>query len=130
MISTEPLSSRQEPEIRMPSTKESSEGRLRNIVEQCLQQAIGPRAALPADDEDWVGTGALDSMAHVDVLLCIEKAIGLTDFFDRIQGRPPSTTKSVLEALRRISPRIEEPLRAKEREAPTPLAAIGLVGWG
>lgn len=115
----------------MPSTKESSEGRLRNIVEQCLQQAIGPDTALPADDEDWVGGGALDSMAHVDVLLCVEKAMGLTDFFDRIQGQPPSTTKSVLEALRRVSPRIQEPLQAQGREPTSSLAPLaGVVGWG
>jgi len=115
----------------MPDTNEFGEGRLRGIVEQCLRLALGTEAPLPADDEDWVGGGALDSMAHVDVLLCIGKAIGLPDFPGRIEGRPPSSTKSVLHALRKVSPRILEPLQAQGREpAGSPAALAGVVGWG
>lgn len=83
----------------METNRELSESRLQRIVKDCLQRALGPDQALPADDVDWIASGLLDSMGYVDVLLCIEKAAGLTDFFSRVESAPPTTTSKVLAAL-------------------------------
>jgi 3-oxoacyl-[acyl-carrier-protein] synthase III len=108
-----------------------TESRLRDIVEKSLRAAIGPDAPLPADDEGWVRVGALDSMALVDVLLSIGRAAGLPDFLDRVVGGLPSSTKSVLEALRSVSAQVQEPLEVEGQEPVGALASLaGVTGWG
>ncbi len=86
----------------MDGASELTEGRLQEIVEHCLRLALPEGAPLPANDEDWIAGGALDSMGHVDVLLCIEKAVGLKDFFDRLEGRPPTTIRAVIDGVRKV----------------------------
>ncbi len=93
----------------MPGSMDFAEDRFREIVERCLRLVLSAGASLPAEDEDWVASGALDSMSHVDALLCIEKASSLPDLFARLEGDPPRTTQSVLAAL--------QPLLSRRRSA-------------
>ena len=86
----------------MAGSMDFTEDRFREIVERCLRLVLSAGASLPAEDEDWVASGALDSMSHVDALLCIEKASSLPDLFARLEGDPPRTTQSVLAALRKL----------------------------
>ena len=86
----------------MAGSTDFTEDRFREIVESCLRLVLSAGASLPAEDEDWVASGALDSMSHVDALLCIEKAANLPDLFARLEGDPPRTTQSVLAALRKL----------------------------
>jgi len=70
-------------------------------------------------------------MGHVDVLLCIEKAAGLADFFNRIESAPPRTIRSTLSALRGAVAAQEQnnPLQnAGPRESDSVIVEIA--GWG
>jgi 3-oxoacyl-[acyl-carrier-protein] synthase-3 len=115
----------------MEANRELSESRLRNVVKDCLQRTLRPDQVFPADDVDWITSGLLDSMGHVDVLLCIEKAAGLTDFFSRVESAPPTTTEKVFAALQ-DAVKQETPshqLQAK-RSQDSLAAAAEIVGWG
>lgn len=105
---------------------------LRQLVEECLRRALPTAASLPGEGEDWVATGLLDSMAHVDVLLCIEKATGLRDFFNSIEGQPPTSMRAVIHALRgAVSERQQDeqgPAAASSRKSTLREATIA--GWG
>src|SRR5712692_5650617 len=115
----------------MDGASELTEGRLQEIVEHCLRLALPEGAPLPANDEDWIAGGALDSMGHVDVLLCIEKAVGLKDFFDRLEGRPPTTIRAVIDGVRKVFAtrrEVAQELAAGTREGAAGAAQIP--GWG
>src|SRR5437899_12320976 len=86
----------------MAGSTDFTEDRFREIVERCLRLVLSAGASLPAEDEGWVASGALDSMSHVDARLCIEKAARLPDLFARLEGEPRRTTQSVLAALRKL----------------------------
>src|SRR5574337_695521 len=91
----------------MQGSRELSEDRLRAIVEQCLRRALPEDTPLPQEHQDWVDSGALDSMGLVDVFLCIEKATGLTDVFGRVESKPPSNTQGVMAILREAASKRE-----------------------
>ena len=75
--------------------------RLREIIEKCLQRVLPAGKGLPVEDEDWIESDTLDSMAHVDVLLCIERALGLPDLFAQVGEAPPTTTRGTIEAVQK-----------------------------
>src|SRR5207302_1330939 len=72
----------------MAGSMDFTEDRFREIVERCLRLVLSAGASLPAEDEDWVASGALDSMGHVDALFglgsrritaaAVEEAFGLS----------------------------------------------------
>ncbi len=115
----------------MKGNRDRSESGLRQIVKDCLQRTLRPDQVFPADDVDWIASGLLDSMGHVDVLLCIEKAAGLTDFFSRVESAPPTTTEMVLAALRDA---MKQEVPSHQLQAKTSqgrlTAAAEIVGWG
>src|SRR2546426_3146739 len=115
----------------MPGSMDFAEDRFREIVERCLRLVLSAGASLPAEDEDWDASGALDSMSHVDALLCIEKASSLPDLFARLEGDPPRTTQSVLAALRKLVSEHElaAPAQALTSQ-PGLVAPVGIAGWG
>src|SRR6266849_1003579 len=86
----------------MNSIKNSGEEvvRLRRIVEACLRSVVPEDAEVPGDDADWIESGLLDSMGHVDVLVATEKAAGVADLAAPAGGKPPTPTLSAIEALR------------------------------
>jgi 3-oxoacyl-[acyl-carrier-protein] synthase-3 len=107
------------------------ERKLRELVRHCLEGALRAGDSLPADDDDWIETGLLDSMSLVDVLLCVEKSVGLTGLIDEMEGRPPRCTAGLVAALQAA---LSEHASAKapkrsfaNRETGV---AVGLVGWG
>jgi hypothetical protein len=71
----------------------------RAVVEQCLRTMLSSEASLPPGDADWIATGLLDSMAHSEVLICIEKSAGIPELFEGLPGGPPRTTNSVAKVL-------------------------------
>jgi 3-oxoacyl-[acyl-carrier-protein] synthase-3 len=115
----------------MNDSQSSGEDRLRQIVENCLRRVLEPDSALPADDVDWIEASLLDSMGHVDVLLCIEKAAGLTDFFNRIESAPPRTIRLTLTALRGAEAAQEQinPLQ-DTRPQESGSVIVEIAGWG
>ena len=71
----------------------------RALVEKCLRAMLSPEAALPPADADWIGTGLLDSMAHSEVLICIEKSAGIPELFEGLPGGPPRSTNAAAKVL-------------------------------
>jgi len=89
---------------------------------------------LPDEDRDWIEGGALDSMAHVEVLLGIESAFGLPGLFGRCGGAPPVTTRAavdiVLQALAAGAKGDAERGTSVELNNHVSLRAGGFSGWG
>jgi 3-oxoacyl-[acyl-carrier-protein] synthase-3 len=91
---------------------------------------LPPEAPLPADNEDWIESGLLDSMAHVDVLLAIETALNFPKLFGQFGGAP-TTLQGTLEAVcKAFSARsAQQPESGPLLSIRTPSTA-GFVGWG
>jgi 3-oxoacyl-[acyl-carrier-protein] synthase-3 len=75
---------------------------LRAMVERCLRSVLPPEAAVPEDDLDWVESGLLDSMAHVEALMCLERAANMPDLFARAGVDPPTTIRAAMAALQKV----------------------------
>ena len=116
------------------NSSEPEFGRIRKIVEQCVHAALPSGEVLPVEDGDWIESGALDSMAHVEVLLGIESAVGLPGLFGRCAGAPPVTTRAaveiVLQALAAGNKDHAERGTNIELNKDLPLKAGGFAGWG
>jgi len=105
---------------------------IRGTVEKCLRAALPPETLLPAEDDDWIESGLLDSMAHVDLLLAIETALNVPKLFGRI-GVPSPTT--LLAAVETISNSLAASPQTNIQESRTllpagALSSAGLLGWG
>jgi len=89
---------------------------------------------LPDEDRDWIEGGALDSMAHVEVLLGIESAFGLPGLFGRCGDAPPVTIRAavdiVLQALAAGAKGDAERGTSVELNNHVSLGAGGFSGWG
>lgn len=75
--------------------------RIQRVVEACLQAANPSGLPIPGEEEDWIDSGFLDSIAHVDVLVSIETALGAPDLLSRSGGPPPTTTRSAVALIER-----------------------------
>jgi len=105
--------------------------RARTLVENCLQRALPVGAIFPSDDEDWIKSGLLDSMAHVEVLSCIERAANSTDLFAGDCGAPATTIRSAVEAVHKVLPRpAEGKLEYAVERASHGKGFAAIVGWG
>jgi len=114
-----------------PSLEENAQARA--MVEGCLRAVLPPDAAMPEDDQDWVESGLLDSMAHVEVLMGLERAANLPDLFARAGVDPPTTIRAAMAALQSVFPQSvtgqagTAPASRQERAAGSEMA---VVGWG
>lgn len=112
----------------MTRTKGPASGRLREIVEQCVGRELRAGSPLPAPEEELVESGAVDSMAWVSVVRCIETAAESSDFGELMLDRP-RTINAMVSAL-------EESSAVKRRPAPGTLArtlrgtTAAIAGWG
>ncbi len=103
--------------------------RAEEIVEQCIRREMSAGAPPPAPEEDLVESGAVDSMAWVSVVRCIEAASGDADFGERMldQARSIQAMVAVLEGSRAKT-------AAGPVSAPVVYTAGGLTaavsGWG
>ena len=108
--------------------------RIREMVEKCLRLVLPLGSSLPTHDEDWIESGLLDSMAHVEVLLCLENAANCPNAFNRIGSAPITTIRSAIEAIRSVaSSAAEGQSQRTERDTirihRTDRQA-GILGWG
>ena len=110
----------------MTDSEESPKNRLRAVVEQCLRREMAPDAIFPSPEEDCVEGGALDSMAWVSFVRCVEDATGVRDFGERMTDQPRSlrTMLAVLESSQGREERAATPV-----SAPRPATATGIAGW-
>jgi 3-oxoacyl-[acyl-carrier-protein] synthase-3 len=87
----------------MSTPKQIDALRLRQIIESCLRRELGPKKSLPRLDEDLIESGALDSMAWVGVIRCVEAAAKVPDLGARLADSPASI-QSLLAALQSPAP--------------------------
>jgi 3-oxoacyl-[acyl-carrier-protein] synthase-3 len=114
-----------------PGPAPLTDDELRTLVQKCLSEVLRAGDVLPPDQEDWIESGLLDSMALVDVLLSVEKAAGLPGFLDRQEGRPPRCTVDAVAALRAALAEsslesVALPLASTSDSGPL----VNLSGWG
>jgi 3-oxoacyl-[acyl-carrier-protein] synthase-3 len=76
----------------------------RQIVLTGLRTVLPPGTALPADNEDWIESGLLDSMAHVEVLMQIERSAGVPDLFAQLGDDAPTTIQAAVAVVSRAKP--------------------------
>src|SRR5712691_11784428 len=104
--------------------------RLRQIIESCLRRELAPKAALPRLDEDLIDSGALDSMAWVGVIRCVETAADVPNLGARL-AEAPASIASLLAALE--SPTAPRPKRSPKMAALQRARGDGqalILGWG
>lgn len=105
----------------------------REIVEKCLKAVLPAGKGLPNEDEDWLESETVDSMGHVEVLLCIESAMGLPNLFAQAGNAPPSTTRSAIELVQKALSAGAKSATEKDRkrlsEERSTGEPIGVVGW-
>ena len=121
----------------MTESHRPAEGRYREIVEQSVRRALRANRPLPADDEDLVETGALDSMGWVSVLESIEEAAGVKELLDPAEEGAACSIAALIAALERnlVSGQDEMALTdAVAAPHPTAQAAssapVEIAGWG
>jgi len=101
------------------------------VVERCLRTQLPPAGALPAENTDWIASGLLDSMAHSEVLISIEKASGLPGVFDGLPGGPPRSTKAAADCLEAVHAKREQAKARAGDAAPAGAASqVAVAGWG
>src|SRR5208282_1550879 len=92
---------------------------------------LPPGRRLPAENTDWIASGLLDSMAHSEVLVAIEKVSGLPDVFDGLAGGPPRSTKAAADCLEAASSKRERTEAGAGNDSQARAAShVGLAGWG
>ncbi|MGH9532529.1 MAG: 3-oxoacyl-[acyl-carrier-protein] synthase III C-terminal domain-containing protein [Terriglobales bacterium] len=102
------------------------------MVERCLRSVLPPATDLPGEDEDWIESGLLDSMAHVEVLMQIERAAGSPDLFARAGVDPPTTTLTAMAAIQKALAQSVEPASAAtpRQEKDRAASPMAIAGWG
>jgi 3-oxoacyl-[acyl-carrier-protein] synthase-3 len=101
----------------------------REIVERCVRSELASGAQLPADNEDLIECGAVDSMAWVSVVRGIEAATGVDDFGDRMFDQPRSI-HVMLKLLEATTPKEHKSSHVRPQRGSQVAAATAIVGWG
>ena len=113
----------------MTRSQDTATKRLAEIVDQCVKRELAPGASLPAPEEDLVESGAVDSMAWVSVVRCIEAATGDADFGERMLDAPRSM--SAMLAAMNAAPKAVADSRPGVRGASGKRGgAAAICGWG
>ena len=104
------------------------DAKAREIARSCVASKLPP---LPKDDVDLVGTGALDSMGWVDVLVSIEATAGIRDFGNPWPENRPKTMATLAAMIReaQVSSPEELPLMGPKEPAHGEWEIV-IEGWG
>jgi len=103
----------------------------RAVVEQGLRTMLPPEGRVPAENTDWIASGLLDSMAHSEVLVAIEKLCGVPDVFDGLPSGPPRSTKAAADCLAAaFSEREGAKLPAADAAEEATSSVVSVAGWG
>lgn len=111
---------------------DENRARIRGTVEKCLRAVLPPGILLPGDNDDWIESGLLDSMAHIDLLLAVESALNVPKLFGQLGGAPPTTLRAAVETIcsaLSASAATEIP-ESRPRTSSEPASTAGFVGWG
>jgi len=107
---------------------------IREVVENSLRQVLPSSTQLPREDEDWIESGLVDSMAHVEFLLSVERALNWPNLFGKAGAAPPQSVRATIDAVQRaLVQRIGNQTDAlKSRSSSSEASAVdaGIAGWG
>jgi 3-oxoacyl-[acyl-carrier-protein] synthase-3 len=110
-----------------------SAARLREIVEQCIRRELPAGVSLPAESEDLVENGTLDSMAWVAAVRCLEKAAGVPNLADILIEDEPRSMQSLVAALLRAGSAAVAGAKhsgVESARAANGMGLAGIVSWG
>jgi 3-oxoacyl-[acyl-carrier-protein] synthase III len=108
---------------------------IREVVEGSLRLVLAPGSDLPADNEDWIESGLVDSMAHVEFLLSVERAFGVANLFNKSGCRAPQTMGAAVDAVQNFFARQVSIAATESPEKHSAPASVSggrarIVGWG
>lgn len=107
---------------------------IRAAIEKSLRQVMPPSARLPADEDDWIESGILDSMAHVEFMLCVEQALNVPRLFGRSGAAAPQTILAAMEAIQSaLTRQLSSDADLLKLDSPARTQSVGraaFVGWG
>jgi 3-oxoacyl-[acyl-carrier-protein] synthase-3 len=111
---------------------DENRARIRGTVEKCLRAVLPPGILLPGDNDDWIESGLLDSMAHIDLLLAVEGALDVPKLFGQLGGAPPTTLRAAVETICSAlsASAATEIAESRPRTSSGPASTAGFVGWG
>jgi 3-oxoacyl-[acyl-carrier-protein] synthase-3 len=108
--------------------------KIREIVESSLRIVLSPSTPFPPDDEDWIESGLIDSMAHVEFLLCVERALNLPNLFGKAGPAAPQSIRASMEAVQRVlgqrTGNQTNSLESRPSSSEVTSDHAGIVGWG
>lgn len=109
-------------------------GHFSKIVGDCIRKELEPGATMPAHDEDLVESGAVDSMAWISVVRCVERGAGVAGLGEHLMEGPRSAA-SLLQAIQAASSQASRegvsPLGTPEMSRLGQSKAIATItGWG
>src|ERR1700694_1339695 len=114
-----------------PTRKRDSEMRYREIVVESVRGALRAGQRFPADDEDLLKSGALDSMGWVAVLENIEEAAGVRDLPDpaeHAERGDPCSIAALVAALERSSEAEQKDGLREEESLVSPATSSPAIG--
>ena len=101
-----------------------------DIVRACVASKLSS-PSLPDDEVDLVGTGALDSMGWVDMLIGIESAASIRDFGNPWPDDRPKSIRALADMIREAQkPNPDESSRGGARRQADAERDIAVGGWG
>jgi 3-oxoacyl-[acyl-carrier-protein] synthase III len=107
---------------------------MRQIIERALRSVLHPSSKLPSEDEDWIESGLLDSMGHVEFMLSLEKELKTPTLFSNRGTTALKSTRAVVKFVMQNFPgRFSDSTARKEQD---PLLGMntarraGITGWG
>jgi 3-oxoacyl-[acyl-carrier-protein] synthase-3 len=107
---------------------------IRQAVESSLRLVLPESTPLPGDDEDWIENGLVDSMAHVEFSLALERALNTPNLFSKAKLATPQTIRSAIDSIEKVlfrqtpggvEVRAEQSLSEKGSSG-----CAGIAGWG
>ncbi len=116
------------------NTNPKTPDEIRDSIRNCLRLILPVDSELPADEKNWITSGLLDSMAHVELLLCVERALGLPSLFGQKGSAPPRTIRSAVEiagaAISRAEYGVAGGTATRAMPEKNSSAAAFITGWG
>jgi 3-oxoacyl-[acyl-carrier-protein] synthase III len=111
--------------------KFTGEAEARKLVRTIVARELPPEVAMPADAEDFVKSGAVDSMGWVGILSGIEESTGIRNFGSSWpEGRAQSVDTLVYAVMESAAPSAENSPQEHRQTVTKGNFPVSLLGWG
>jgi 3-oxoacyl-[acyl-carrier-protein] synthase III len=109
----------------------TDEAEARKLVRAIVARELPPEVAIPADADDFVKSGAVDSMGWVGILSGIEDSTGLRNFGSSWpEGRAQSIDALARAVMESANAFAEESAHEHQQSVTRGILPVSLLGWG